>query len=59
MKNIKLTLTPAEAYITHAVLTQGFYAVYDDMKQQDSRSIITSEYVKQIIEPIIKQLEQQ
>jgi hypothetical protein len=31
--------------------------VYDDMKQQDSRSIITSEYVKQIIEPILKQLE--
>jgi len=62
MKNIKITLTPAEAYITHHCLKEGFDAVYEEMRLQEiqgSRSIITREYVRQIIEPILQQLEQQ
>lgn len=60
-KNVKLTLTPAEAYITHRVLQEGFYTAYERMRLEEidgSRSIITREYVRQIIEPILKQLEQ-
>jgi len=60
MKNIKINLTPAEAYIVHHCLKEGFEAVYEEMRLQEiegSRTIITRHYVEQVIKPIIKQLE--
>jgi hypothetical protein len=62
MKNIKLNLTPAEAYITHHVLERGLLETYAEMMDKEiagAKPIITANYVKQIIEPILQQLEQQ
>jgi hypothetical protein len=62
MKNIKITLTPAEAYIVHHCLKEGWNAVFDEMRLQEaqgSRAIITPEYVRQVVVPILEQLEQQ
>jgi hypothetical protein len=62
MKNIKITLTPAEAYIVSKVLMHGYGEVVAQMQQDEAagrRSIITANYIRQIIEPIIKELEQQ
>ncbi len=62
MKNIKITLTPAEAYIISTVLNYGYGEVIKFMHEDEAagrHNIITPEYIRQIIDPIIKQLEQQ